>query len=617
VHSLVWIPLVQGDRIALLKKKAREEGLDFTLKEKDFSPTRSIKQDNNYYPVLYIEPKREHDRFIGLRTGLFPHRMMIYEHTLTRGSMTLVNSTFHPGKLEGRAAVSFVFPVFVSREEKEVRGYIEGVILMDRVIDSILKPQEQFHIGIEVLDPYGFVGSKTIYSRWPARVKKPFVKKTFIRVGDNEWVVHLAADRMFFRETPLIVPWLILGAGLLGMGLLLLFLRFVRLKEEYRKYHSEKTRLAILQSIGDAVIGTDTDGRIIEMNRMAEKLTGWRAKEAVGKSLEEVFHVINTRTGKRAYNPVEDILKGEAGGGLARYTILVAKDGTQYQIADSASPVKNRKGEIIGVVLVFRDVTEEYAVRKALEESEELFRTLTVSTPVAVMLYQEDKWVYVNPVSERITGYSAEELKKMNFWSIVHPDFQDIVKDRGGRRQRGEDASTGYEFKIIRKDGAECWVRLAGTTCIYKGKQAGLISVFDVTDFKLADEKVNKERDKAQAYLNVADVMMLALDRQGRVVMVNPKGCQILERNEEDILGKNWVDEFVPEPDRKETKTMLRDFMAEASDDVLYHENYILTGTGKKRYIAWRNAPLRDGTGKKTGLLSSGTDITEKREMEE
>ncbi len=617
IHSIVWIPVVRGDRIASLRRRARQENFNFILKERDFSPSRDIQKGMDYYPVLYIEPHQGHESFIGLRTGLFPHRKMIYERTLARGSMTLVNSTFHPGGLEEHAAVSFILPVYSPGGEKELQGYIEGVVLMDQVIASILKPREAFHMGIEVRDPYGLTGSKTVFSRWPDRIREPFVREVSMKAGENAWDVHLAADRLFFKENPLFVPWLVLGAGLLVTGLLLLFMRFLRLREENRQYQSEKTRLAILQSIGDAVIGTDIEGRVIEMNRVAEKLTGWRADEAAGKPLDEVFHIINARTGQRTRNPVGDVLRDGITVGLANHTILIAKDGTRYQIADSAAPVKDQKGDVIGVVLVFRDVTEDYAVRKALEESEELFRTLTVSTPVAVMLYQEDKWVYVNPVSEKITGYSRDELQTMNFWSIVHPDFRDLVQNRGRKRQQGEDAPTGYEFKIIRKDGEERWVRLAGTTCIYKGKQAGLISVIDVTDFKLAEEKVNKERDKARAYLNVADVMILALDRDGRIAMVNPKGCRVLERSEEEIVGKSWVEEFVPRAYQDETHTLFRTFMADDSRDVQYHENYIRTGSGKERYIAWRNAPLYDETGQKSGILSSGTDITEKRMMEE
>ncbi|MBN2727334.1 PAS domain S-box protein [Candidatus Mcinerneyibacteriota bacterium] len=617
IHSIVWIAAVRGQELPSLRQKALQEGFDFVLKEKDLTPAKVIQKESVYYPVFFIEPKQGHEGVTGLKTEEFPYRRMVYERALARGSITLVDSTFHPGELKEHAVVSFILPVYKAVNTKELQGFLEGVILMDQVITEIISPKEQFYIGIEVRDPYGLTGSKTVFSRCPAKAREPFVREDSIRAGENEWNVRLAADRMFFKESPLYIPWLVFASGLLVTGLLLLFLRFIRLREENRQYKSEKTRLAILQSIGDAVIGTDIEGRVIEMNRVAEKLTGWAADEAAGKPLEEVFQIINARTGERANNPVEDVLRNGIIVGLANHTILIAKDGSRYQIADSAAPVKDQKGEVIGVVLVFRDVTEEYAVREALEESEELFRTLAVSTPVAVMLYQEDKWVYVNPVSEKITGYSRDELQRMNFWSIVHPDFKELVQGRGRKRQQGEDAPTGYEFKIIRKDGTERWVRLAGTTCVYKGKKAGLISVIDVTDFKLAEEKINEERDKAQAYLDVADVMMLALDREGRVVMVNPKGCRVLERSEEEILGKVWIDEFVPGAYKGETRSLFHDLMADKNKDVRYHENFILTGTGKLRYIAWRNAPLYDEKGEKKGILSSGTDITEKQKMEE
>jgi len=145
---------------------------------------------------------------------------------------------------------------------------------------------------------------------------------------------------------------------------------------------------ATLQSIGDAVITTDTKGRITGMNPVAAKLTGRTFEETEGKPLTEVFNIVNARTGKKPVNPIRKILENGEIGGLDNHTMLMAKDGTEYQITDSASPIRDTAGNIIGVVLVFRDVADEYRIQEALRESEERFRGIFEHTNSGVAVYE-------------------------------------------------------------------------------------------------------------------------------------------------------------------------------------------------------------------------------------
>lgn len=122
---------------------------------------------------------------------------------------------------------------------------------------------------------------------------------------------------------------------------------------------SEQNLRVTLNSIGDAVIATDNQGSITLMNPVAEQLTGWASAEAVGKKLPVVFKIINQQTREPAPNPVEKVLESSEVVGLANHTMLISKDGTEYHIADSGAPIRNAQNNIIGVVLVFRDVTEK------------------------------------------------------------------------------------------------------------------------------------------------------------------------------------------------------------------------------------------------------------------
>ena len=136
---------------------------------------------------------------------------------------------------------------------------------------------------------------------------------------------------------------------------------------------AEKERLTVtLRSIGDGVITTDTKGNIVMLNKVAEALTGWTSNEASGRPLPEVFNIINENTREKCKNPVEKVL---AKGGiieLENHTCLIAKDGREIVIADSGSPIRNKKSQIIGVVLVFRDMTEKHKLEDVIQKTQKL-----------------------------------------------------------------------------------------------------------------------------------------------------------------------------------------------------------------------------------------------------
>ena len=135
----------------------------------------------------------------------------------------------------------------------------------------------------------------------------------------------------------------------------------------------ERERLAVtLRSIGDGVIATDTEGKIVLVNKVAEQLTGWSQEEAVGKPLRDVFHIVNERTRKECENPVEKVVRTGVTAGLANHTVLVSRDGTERILKDSGAPIRDRESRIVGVVLVFRDITRERKIEEELTKAEKL-----------------------------------------------------------------------------------------------------------------------------------------------------------------------------------------------------------------------------------------------------
>jgi PAS domain S-box-containing protein len=150
-----------------------------------------------------------------------------------------------------------------------------------------------------------------------------------------------------------------------------------RVQERTAELQRSEEKLAVtLRSIGDAVLATDTEGRVTRLNPVAEKLTGWTQTEAQGRPVTEVFHIINEQTRQPAVIPVDKVLATGEIHGLANHTVIIARDGTEWPIADSAAPIRDKDGKVLGVVLIFRDITEEKKAERASRESERQLRAL-------------------------------------------------------------------------------------------------------------------------------------------------------------------------------------------------------------------------------------------------
>lgn len=148
---------------------------------------------------------------------------------------------------------------------------------------------------------------------------------------------------------------------------------FTTRKETELALLNERERLAVtLRSIGDGVITTDIDGRIVFLNKVAEELTGWTNEDAQGKPSPQVFNIINEKTGVTCASPVQRVLELGRIIGLANHTAIVAKDGSLRSIADSGAPIRDKKSNIIGVIIVFRDVTKEKRLEDELLKARKL-----------------------------------------------------------------------------------------------------------------------------------------------------------------------------------------------------------------------------------------------------
>ena len=266
-----------------------------------------------------------------------------------------------------------------------------------------------------------------------------------------------------------------------------------RKTHEQQVQESKENLRITLNSIGDAVISTDIEGKVVRMNPVAERLTGWEIAEARGKKLEEVFRILEADTRQTSPNPVTKVLNTGQTVGLNNHTILVSRDGSEHQIADSAAPIKDSSNTINGIVLVFRDVTEEYQKNRELRESEDYLNAILSSIQDGVSVLDTNLTIsYVNPVMKKMYAEAMPLVGKKCF--VAYHQENTSCKNCPSLRCM---QSGNTEMQVMnvydRRQKIFKWIEVYSYPFIEKksGKIQGVIEfVRDITERKNAEEKL-------------------------------------------------------------------------------------------------------------------------------
>jgi PAS domain S-box-containing protein len=324
---------------------------------------------------------------------------------------------------------------------------------------------------------------------------------------------------------------------------------YIRLLETANELHqSQEEFRTILYSIGDAIITTDKKGLICNMNSVAEKLTGWNETSAKGKSNAEVFRIVNENSRETVESPVEMVLKNGIVVGLANHTILISKSGKEIPIDDSGAPIFDKAGKVSGVVLVFRDQTEERAAQKALKESETRYRTLFESMlngfAYCQMLYDGDRpidfiYLEVNKVFESLTGLKNVTGRKVT----------EIIP---GIRESDENLFEIYSRVALSGKPETIEIFIAALNAwysisVYSPKKEYFIVVFDViTERKLSERLLQESETKFKAiFENSHDA--IGVSKRGVTIFVNPAYLKLFGfENENEITGKSVLEQISP-----------------------------------------------------------------------
>jgi len=375
-----------------------------------------------------------------------------------------------------------------------------------------------------------------------------------------------------------------------------------------RRTEEDLRRLAsIVECSDDAIIGKTLEGIITSWNAGAERMYGYLAKEAIGKS---VSMLVPTKHPDEIPGVLERLKRGEVVDHFE--TLRVRKDGEEFPIEITVSPIRDAVERIVGASTIGRDISE----RKRREEDLSRLAAVVESSDDAIIGRTLDGTVtHWNNAAQRIYGYSAAEIIGKPTSVLFSPDLFAEIAEMLEKIKHGDKAEKSDAVRV-RRDGKE--VHVALTHAPIKNAEGYVIGIStvarDISERRQTDEMIRKERDRAQQYLDIVDVILLALDLKGRITLINRKGCSTLGWKEHELLGHDWVDTCLPVKIRDDLR---RSFYNLIAGDLSYIENTVLTKSGSERMIGWRNTLLRDGAGNITGTLSSGEDITERKHLEQ
>jgi PAS domain S-box-containing protein len=301
-------------------------------------------------------------------------------------------------------------------------------------------------------------------------------------------------------------------------------------KMEKMLKESERWFATTLKSIGDAVIATDIDGVITFMNPVAEDLTGWKMEEASSRNLTDIFRIINMETRLPVENPVLKVLLKGMTVGLANHTVLIARNGTEVPIDDSAAPIKDDKGNMIGAILVFRDITErekaEKELRKAHEELEarvqERTKELREINAELETEIRERKRAEMAVIYERQRFFDVLEMLP-TYVVLLTPDyhvsfanrvFREQFGESGGRRcfellfNRTEPCEICETYKVLSTNAAGRWEWTGPDARTYDifdfpfvdsdGSNLILEMGIDISERKQAEDNLRRAHDKLE-----------------------------------------------------------------------------------------------------------------------
>jgi PAS domain S-box-containing protein len=401
-------------------------------------------------------------------------------------------------------------------------------------------------------------------------------------------------------------------AFLFTCALIIGFGEYARAERRKAAVRGESLRTT-LSSIGDGVIATDDAGRVTIMNPVAETLTGWASGEAQGRAFDEVFRIVNETTRQKVESPVQRALEKGVVQGLANHTLLIAKDGSERPIEDSAAPIRCAEGELVGCVLVFRDVTERRRVERAVADARAYAENIvdTVREPLVVL----DRELRVKSASRsfyqtfRVTPEATEGRPLFELghreWDI--PELREQLEEVLPRNTSLQGFEIEQEFPGL---GRRTMI-LDARRVYREGNRTELVllAIEDATERKRAEET----RARLAAIVESSDDAIISKDLNGVITSWNPGAERIFGYTALEAIGQS-ISMLVP-PERQDEEASILEQLRRG-ERIDHFETVRRRKDGALLDIELSVSPVADSNGRLVGASKIARDVTERQRAE-
>ena len=385
-------------------------------------------------------------------------------------------------------------------------------------------------------------------------------------------------------------------------------------KRAQRALIEAQNRLAVtLGSIGDAVVATDTAGHVTFVNVVAQRLLGYSQTEIIGRPLPEVFHIVNEDTRRPVTNPVDRVLAEGCIIGLANHTLLLRPDGQEVPIDDSAAPIRDAEGHLVGVVLVFRDITAQHRLARVAA----LLAALVTSSDDAI-ISKDFKGTITswNQGAERLFGYTADEMIGQSVRVLIPPDRQNEEAQILARLSRGERVEH-YETVRRKKNGQLCEISLTVSPIRdAEGQLLGASKIArDITERNRAERALCETQERWRVTLESIGDGVVATDPKGIVTFANSVALQLLGRTKASVIGHPLSEIFsiVNETTRRPVTNPVERVIRESKVVGLANHTILMRPDGTEVPIDDSAAPIQDTDGRLMGVVLVFRDIGERK----
>jgi PAS domain S-box-containing protein len=361
--------------------------------------------------------------------------------------------------------------------------------------------------------------------------------------------------------------------------------------------------------LDDYIFVIDPEGKIVDFNINFVNCTGYSPDELHRMNISELMS--QCAVDSEIPSMIEEVI--ENGRTTFEFEHL-CRNGKKVPMSITCKPLERRDSNLF--LCVGKDISETRNAEQELRESEKKYSTIVEKGNDGILIIQDGIVKFANSRISELTDFEHDEIINQTYMKFSSAnDSQGAAEWLRLCSSKAADNKI-FDISIATRENVDIPVEINGSIIDYDGNKAELLIIRDISERKRTEELLKIERDKLYNYLDVAGSIIGIVNTDLEVIFVNNRGAEILGYDKNEIIGKNWFDNFLPDSVRELTRSNFIKVINHELNPPEYFENFVITKEGEERLIFWHDVPVEDETGKRIGVISSGEDITENRRME-